>query len=42
VAERIQRSVREERLDHLLILGERHLRRVLTGYMTFFDQHRPH
>jgi hypothetical protein len=26
----------------LLILGERHLRRVLTEYVTFFNQRRPH
>jgi transposase InsO family protein len=42
VAERWVRSVREECLDHLLILGERHLRRVLCGYVTFFNQRRPH
>jgi transposase InsO family protein len=42
VAERWVRSVRTECLDHLLILGERHLRRVLTEYVTFFNQRRPH
>jgi len=42
VAERWVRSVREECLDHLLILGERHLRRVLLEYVAFFNQRRPH
>jgi transposase InsO family protein len=42
VAERWVRSVREECLDHLLILGERHLRRVLTEYVMYFNQRRPH
>jgi transposase InsO family protein len=42
VAERWVRSVREEGLDHLLILGERHLHRVLREYMRFFNHRRPH
>jgi hypothetical protein len=42
VAERWIRSAREECLDHLLILGERHLQRVLREYVTFFNQRRPH
>jgi hypothetical protein len=42
VAERWIRSAREECLDHLLILGERHLHRVLREYVTFFNQRRPH
>jgi hypothetical protein len=42
VAERWVRPVREECLDHLLILGERHLRRVLTEYALSFNQRRPH
>jgi transposase InsO family protein len=42
VAERWIRSAREECLDHLLILGERHLLRVLREYATFFNQRRPH
>ncbi len=42
VAERWIRSAREECLDHLLILGERHLHRVLREYVTFFNHRRPH
>jgi len=42
IAERWVRSVRTECLDHLLILNERHLRRVLTEYVTYFNRWRPH
>ena len=41
-AERWIRSVREECLDHVLILGERHLQRVLKEYGRYFNQARPH
>ena len=41
-AERWIRSLREECLDHLLILNERHLRRVLIEYITFYNEARPH
>jgi putative transposase len=36
------RSVREECLDRLIILNERHLRRVLKEYVTYYDERRPH
>ena len=42
VAERWIRSVRQECLDHLLIIGEAHLRRVLAVYVSFYNQARPH
>ncbi len=42
VAERWIRSVRQECLDHLLIVGEAHLRRVLGVYVAFYNQARPH
>jgi hypothetical protein len=42
VAERWIRSVREECLDHLLILSERHLERVLRAYVAYYNQRRPH
>ncbi len=42
VAERWIRSVREECLDHLLILNEAHLRRVLTAYQAYYNRARPH
>ncbi len=41
-AERWIRSVREECLDRLLIVNERHLRRVLTAYIAYYNQRRPH
>jgi hypothetical protein len=34
--------VRRECLDHLLILHEQHLSRVLQAYVTYFKQARPH
>jgi len=42
VAERFLRSVRRECLDHVLLLGEAHLRRVLGQYVAYFNQARPH
>ena len=42
VAERWVRSVREECLDRLITLNERHLRRVLTKHVTYFNARRPH
>jgi putative transposase len=40
--ERFLGSVRRECLDHLLVLGEAHLRRVLREYVQYFNQDRPH
>jgi putative transposase len=31
-----------ECLDYMLILSERHLRRIVTEYVTYFNQARPH
>jgi len=42
VCERFLRSVRQECLDHLLILQEKQLQRVLYAYVTYFNQARPH
>ena len=42
IVERFQRSVRQECLDHLLLLGEAHLRRALREYVAYFNQSRPH
>ncbi len=42
VAERWIRSVRQECLDHLLIVGEAHLRHVLRAYVAYYNQARPH
>jgi putative transposase len=40
--ERFLRSVRHECLDHLLILHEKQLQRVLNSYVAYFNQARPH
>jgi putative transposase len=40
--ERFLGSVRRECLDHVLVLGEAHLRRVLREYVAYFNQDRPH
>ena len=41
-AERWIRSVREECLDKVLLLGERHLHHVLTVYLEYYNHARPH
>ena len=41
-AERWVRTARAECLDHLLITGEGHLRRVLTTYVAHYNEARPH
>ncbi len=40
--ERFLGSMRRECLDHVLVLGEAHLRRVLREYVTYFNTARPH
>ena len=42
ICERFLGSVRRECLDHLLILGEAHLRRVVCEYVAYFNTARPH
>src|SRR5688572_7256937 len=42
VAERWVRSIRQEWLDHLLILNQRHLFSVLKEYTTCYNATRPH
>jgi putative transposase len=42
ICERFMRSVRQECLDHLLILHERQLQRILKAYVAYFNQARPH
>jgi transposase InsO family protein len=42
VAERWVRTVRDECLDHVLIVGRRHLERVLRLYVAHYNEARPH
>ncbi len=42
VCERFLGSVRRECLDHVLVLGEAHLRRILRAYVAYFNTARPH
>jgi transposase InsO family protein len=41
-AERFVGTLRRECLDHLLITGEQHLRKVLDEYTRHYNGHRPH
>jgi putative transposase len=41
-AERVIRSVRQECLDHLLILNRAHLAFVLRQYVAYYNHRRPH
>jgi transposase InsO family protein len=40
--ERLIGSIRRECLDHVLVLGERHLRRTLTRYFAYYHRARTH
>ena len=41
-AERLIGSIRRECVDHVVVLGERHLRHVLLSYMEYFNEARTH
>jgi len=41
-AERLIGSIRRECLDHIIVLGERHLRHVLLSYMKYYNEVRTH
>lgn len=41
-AERWVRTAREEILDHILVISETHLRRVLNEYLAYYNARRPH
>jgi putative transposase len=42
VAERLIGSIRRECLNHVFVLGERHLRHILTRYFAYYHQARTH
>jgi transposase InsO family protein len=41
-AERLIGSIRRECLDHIVVFGEAHLRRVLAAYATYYNDLRTH
>jgi transposase InsO family protein len=41
-AERLIRSIRRECLDHLVVLSEAHLRRILQSYADYYNNIRTH
>jgi transposase InsO family protein len=41
-AERLIGSIRRECLDHVVVLGERHLRHVLLSYLKYYNEVRTH
>jgi len=41
-AERLIGSIRREVLDHVIVFGERHLRQVLSSYLTYHNEARTH
>jgi hypothetical protein len=41
-AERLIGTLRRDCLDHVLIFGERHLRRTLTAYFSYYNETRTH
>ena len=42
VAERLIGSIRRECVDHIIVLGEMHLRRVLKSYADYYNSFRTH
>jgi transposase InsO family protein len=41
-AERLIGSIRRESLDHVIVLGEAHLRRILKNYADYYNSVRTH
>jgi transposase InsO family protein len=41
-AERLVGSIRRECVDHIIVLGEMHLRRVLKSYADYYNNFRTH
>jgi transposase InsO family protein len=42
VAERLIGTLRRERLDHLVVINERHLQAVLAAFAAYDNRERPH
>jgi transposase InsO family protein len=42
VVERVIGTLRRECLDHIIVLDEQHLRSVLTEFIRYYNQERPH
>src|ERR671929_699957 len=42
VVERVIGTLRRECLDHIIVLNEQHLRSVLTAFVRYYNQERPH
>jgi hypothetical protein len=42
IAERLIGTLRRECLDHVIVTGERHLRCVLSAYVAYYNETRPH
>jgi transposase InsO family protein len=42
VVERVIGTLRRECLDHIIVLNEQHLRSVLSDFVRYYNQDRPH
>ena len=42
LAERLIGSIRRECLDHVIVLGEKHLRRILRSYFEYYEESPTH
>ena len=42
IAERVNRTIRQKCLDHVIVLNERHLRRLLGEFVPYYNRSRPH